>query len=220
VKGVVKDWEKAFNKAMPELAGRNKIYPLGDKSGGPVVTGTGPLLGALVSVEKSDPNQIAPKNRDAKSIKTYEKDVESFRKARKDYSNKVKKAIADVDKREHTKAYRELKTLHTTLGAVAAKIENHLLTIQKQKELDKIGDKGTKKVDKLRGKGKEEEALQAKEDASLKKNSTSTSSNAMESSARPSAWQRFPTPRSSPRSRASTATASSVGSMTTRTSYR
>ncbi len=168
MKGLSTEWGDQFNKSVVHLSGRNKVYPLGDKSGGPVVTKTGPLVSAMVKAENADLHEVAPKNRDSKAISTYEKAVKAFVSEKKSYEKHLTAAIKSVDKREHPAAYRELKILNTRLDALQARVENTLAGYKNAKELGKIIDKGTKKVDKARDKEGEDAAQAAQEVKALK----------------------------------------------------
>lgn len=94
MRGVETLWGNQFNKSVAAFTGRNRVEPLGDRSGGPVVTRTGGLVGALVEVSKLDPNEIAPKDRTSKHVEAYAKAVAGFQKERKIYSGILKEYIS------------------------------------------------------------------------------------------------------------------------------
>lgn len=167
--GVDKTWGDQFNKSVIHFTGRNKVYALGDKSGGPVVTKTSALVKALVGLSQTDPNQLAPKDQTKDALKAYEKHLAAFRKEQKTYGGYLKDAIKAVDKKTWPEAYRELKLLDTTLGALGGKIEQHYLQVSKKKELDKIYDKSTKEKDKQFKKGNDDKAKEAEALGAMKK---------------------------------------------------
>lgn len=168
MKGMSKAWGDQFNKSVVHLSGRNKVYPLGDKSGGPVVTKTAGLVKAMLDAEATDLFDIKHKDRDSKALAAYAKSVKAFQAEKKTYSRYLADAIKSVDKKMHPEAYRELKILNTQLDALQAKLENTFAGYKNAKELGKIVDKGSAKVDKARKKGDEEGALAEQEAKALK----------------------------------------------------
>ncbi len=139
-----KTWGDEYNKCAQPLQGKGSTRMPEQLA---VVGGSGPLLKALVGVDKNDSSVLrAGKEREAMH-KTLGKEVKNFKSAAAKYGKLIDVAVKKTGKGEKD-AYRALKKLRAHLDNVDAMIEHHWTS--NSKALDKANEKAGKRIDKER----------------------------------------------------------------------
>lgn len=146
-----KVWGDEYNKCIQPLQGKGSKRMPEQLA---VADGSGPLLKALVGIDKNDPASMkAGKDRE-KIHKALEKEVKGYTSAASKYKKTIDVALKSTSKDEKD-AYRALKKLRAHLDLVSAQVEHHMTSNSKAnvKASEKSYDKVNKETEKARNKG-------------------------------------------------------------------
>lgn len=194
-----KKWGDGYNKYIQPLQGKGSTRMPEQLE---VVSSSGPLLKALIAIDKTDPTTKNPgKERDA-LYKGLEKEMKGYKSASTKYSKLIGVAIKATDKSTYKDAYRSLKSLEAHLKELDAALEHHLYTSSKQfdKDAKSARDRVTDETDKARAKGKSDAEIKvevdyAKQLAQLSQFSTQVKTVAAKAKAAVQAIKSDPTPK-------------------------
>jgi len=162
VSDYAKKWGDEYNKCIQPLQGKGSRRMPEQLE---VVSGSAPLLKALIAIDKSDPSAMkAGKEREAVH-KALEKEVKGYTAAAAKYGKLIDVAIKKTSK-DDKDAYRALKSLKAHLDMISAQIEHHMTTTSKAnvKASDKSFERVEKETEKARKKGMSDQEIKEEVD--------------------------------------------------------
>ena len=162
VSDFAKKWGDEYNKCIQPLQGKGSRRMPEQLA---VVSGSAPLLKALVGIDKNDPSALKAGSEREKVHKALQKEVKAYTAAASKYSKLFDAAIKKTPK-DDKEAYRALKKLKSHLDMISAQVEHHMTTTSKAniKASDKSFERVEKETKKARDKGMDDEAVKKEVD--------------------------------------------------------